>query len=249
MSNADISKELFGSEKSASLFKKASLISVSLVALLFVIHGYSSFMGTDLTHWGIYPREIYGIRGIFTGPFVHGNWHHLFSNAAPLLFTMTLIYFFYPKVALPSLLFIYLLTGFTVWLFGRSSYHVGASGVVYGLVSFIFWSGIFRRNIKSIILALVVTIMYSGYLGGIVPFKEGVSWESHLLGGIMGIIVAFLFKGIIEQDEESHDPWADEQDEEAQAYFHPDTFAMTRHERWLIEQERIRRERDEYGLD
>jgi len=172
---------------------------------------------------------------------VHGSWHHLFSNAAPLLVTTALIYFFYPRVAITSFFFIYLITGFSVWLFGRSSYHIGASGVVYGLISFIFWTGVFRRNIKSIILALVVTIMYSSYLGGIVPFKEGVSWESHLLGGIVGIFVAFLFKGIIELDEEEgDDPWADEREEDLQYYFPRDVFEMTRQERWVAEQERLR---------
>ena len=219
--------------------------------MIFLVHIYTVYTDISLTHWGIFPRDASGLMGILTAPLVHGSWHHLFSNAAPLLVTTTLIYFFYPRVAIASFFFIYFLTGISVWLFGRSSFHVGASGVVYGLVSFIFWTGIFRRNIKSIILALVVTILYSGYLGGIVPFKEGVSWESHLLGGIMGIFVAFLFKGIIEQDEEDYDPWADEQDEEATYYFPRDVFAMTKQERFeleqaqlLAEQERIRNLRE-----
>ena len=219
--------------------------------MIFLVHIYTVYTDISLTHWGIFPRDASGLMGILTAPLVHGSWHHLFSNAAPLLVTTTLIYFFYPRVAIASFFFIYFLTGISVWLFGRSSFHVGASGVVYGLVSFIFWTGIFRRNIKSIILALVVTILYSGYLGGIVPFKEGVSWESHLLGGMMGIFVAFLFKGIIEQDEEDYDPWADEQDEEATYYFPRDVFAMTKQERFeleqaqlLAEQERIRNLRE-----
>ncbi len=125
-------------------------------------------------------------------------------------------------------------------MFGRSVYHIGASGVVYGLVSFIFWSGIFRRNIKSIVLALIVTILYSGYLQGIIPFQEGISWESHLLGGITGILVAFLFKGIIEADEEKNNPWENESTDKT-PYFAGDTFDMTRNERrvhaeWLAEQ-------------
>jgi len=95
-------------------------------------------------------------------------------------------------VGMTSFFMIYIITGFSVWLFGRSVYHIGASGVVYGLISFIFWSGVFRRNLKSIVLALIVIILYSGYLGGIVPNKEGISWESHLLGGIVGIVVASL---------------------------------------------------------
>lgn len=130
---------------------------------------------------------------------------------------------------------VYFLTGAAVWMFGRSVYHIGASGVVYGLISFIFWSGVFRRNIKSIVLALIVTILYAGYLEGIVPMKEGVSWESHLLGAIAGIFVAFFLKGLIERDEEIRDPWANES-EEPTAYFFPrDVFEMTRAERLEVE--------------
>jgi len=231
-------------DASEKIFKSALVFSFTIVGFIFLIHIYTVLTHTSLTQWGIFPREVYGLKGIVTAPLVHGSWHHLFSNAAPLLVTSTIIYFFYPKVAGASFFFIYLLTGITVWLFGRSSYHIGASGIVYGLVSFIFWSGIFRRNIKSIILALIVTILYSGYLGGIVPFKEGVSWESHLLGGIMGILVAFLFKGIIEQDEEEEDPWAAERDVEAQYFFPRDQFDMTRQERWMLEQERLRVEQE-----
>ena len=210
-----------------------------------VVHVYNHLTGMSLSNWGIFPREADGLVGIVTAPLVHGSWEHLFSNSAPMLVTTTIIHFFYKRVALTSFLFIYFITGLAVWLFGRSAYHIGASGVVYGLVSFIFWSGVFRRNIKSIILALIVTILYSGYLGGIVPFKEGVSWESHLLGAIVGIFIAFLFKGIIEKDEEHVDPWADEIHQQAEYYLPRDTFEMTKKERYLAEQEKLRMLREE----
>lgn len=228
-------------EETQLLFKNALKFSVTLVGFMFLVHIFTVFRELNTTSWGIFPRETYGLLGIITAPWVHGSWQHLFSNAAPFLVTTTIIHFFYPRVAWASFFFIYLLTGCFVWLLGRSAFHIGASGVVYGLVSFIFWSGIFRRNIKSIILALVVTILYSGYLGGIVPFKEGVSWESHLLGGIVGIVVAFLFKGIIEQDEEDYDPWAND-DDSAQHYLPRDTFEMTKQERWEKEQQRRKQE-------
>lgn len=202
----------------------------------------------SLQNWGIYPREVYGLAGIVTAPLVHGGWSHLFSNAAPLLVTTTILHFFYKRVALTSFVFIYFITGVFVWLFARPAYHIGASGVVYGLVSFIFWSGVFRRNIKSIILALIVTILYSGYLSGIIPFKEGISWESHLIGGIVGILVAFLFKGLIEDDELKTDPWAND-DETAEYYFSRDVFEMTKQERYLQEQERQARLRAQYLED
>lgn len=225
-------------DKTNKLLIDALKFSITITAILFVVHLINHFTDTDLTPWGIFPRETDGLLGIFTAPLVHGSWEHLFSNSAPFFVTTTIIHFFYKRVAWASFGFIYLLTGAAVWMFGRSVYHIGASGVVYGLVSFIFWSGIFRRNIKSIVLALIVTILYSGYLGGIVPFQEGISWESHLLGGIVGILIAFLFKGIIEQDEEDRDPWAQEEYEDAEYYLPRDTFDMTIEERQALERQK-----------
>ncbi len=225
-------------DKTNQLLVDALKFSITVTALLFVVHVINHFTARDLTPWGIFPREPDGLMGIITAPLIHGSWEHLFSNSAPFFVTTTIIHFFYKRVAWASIGFIYLLTGAAVWMFGRSVYHIGASGVVYGLVSFIFWSGIFRRNIKSIVLALIVTVLYSGYLGGILPFKEGISWESHLLGGIVGILIAFLFKGIIEQDEEDRDPWANEAYEDAEYYLPRDTFDMTKEERRIMEQQR-----------
>ena len=220
--------------------------SITLTAAMWVVHIYQYATGSTMAHWGIYPREFDGLIGVLTAPFIHGSWEHLISNSVPLFVTTTIIYFFYKRVALPSFVLIYILTGAAVWIFGRSVYHIGASGVVYGLISFIFGSGVFRRNIKSIILALIVTVLYSGYLSGVLPLKQGISWESHLLGGIVGLIIAWLMKGIIEKDEESSDPWANESDEK-KAYLAPDTFEMTRAEKLRAQQEAQRRaEEDDF---
>ena len=220
-------------EKSAKKFVSALKFSALVLAVIWIVHIWTQATGISLSRYGIFPRESDGLIGILTAPLIHGSWEHLISNSAPLLVTTVMISFFYKRVAIPSFFFIYLLTGSAVWLFGRSVYHIGASGVVYGLVAFIFWSGIFRRNIKSIILALIVIILYSGYLGGILPLKEGISWESHLMGGIVGIIVAYLFKGMIERDHDRSDPWADEENEEKQFYLPRDTFEKTKQERQL----------------
>ena len=140
---------------------------------------------------------------------------------------------FYKRVAIPTIFIITIFTGFTVWLFARESYHVGASGVVYGLVSFLFWTGVFRRNLKSIVLSLVVLTVYGGYFHGIVPSKEGVSFESHLFGALVGIFTAFLFKNTKELDEaEEESPW-EEADEERQYYFPRDLFEKTKMQRYL----------------
>ena len=224
MTNSDLSQK-----KAIAALKLASTLSVLLV----LIHFYKWSSGSSLSWLGVFPREVDGLLGIVTAPFIHGDWEHLFSNLLPLFMLSFVISFFYKRVAIMSMLLIYLLTGFLVWFLARPVYHIGASGVVYGLVSFVFWTGVFRRNVKSIVLALAVLVMYSGYFLGIVPFKEGVSWESHLLGAIVGIIVAFLFKSYIEKDEEQkQDPWKDEK-LEPEAYLLPrDVFEKTHQERY-----------------
>lgn len=185
------------------------------------------------TRYGIYPREWDGFKGIFTGPFIHDDLGHLMSNSLPLLVLSSMMIIFYRRVALPSIVGIYITTGVLVWLFARTSYHIGASGVVYGLISFVFWSGIFRANSRSIILGLLVLIVYSGYFQGIKP-EEGVSWESHLLGAFSGILFAFIFKNILEPEEVEedriHEPIL-------KSYFLPrDIFEKTKYERWLESQ-------------
>ena len=207
--------------------------------LIWAVKIYERIFNSDLSDWGIFPREWDGIIGIITAPYIHSGYDHLASNSVPLVVLTSMMMFFYSRVAIPSYVVIQLLTGLAVWLFARPSYHIGASGVVYGLVAFVFWSGIFRRNLRSIVLALIVVILYSGYFYGIVPNKEGVSWESHLFGGMVGIFTAFLFKDITEKADKKIDPWADE--EESSRYFLArDTFEKTK---WEREQERMLSER------
>lgn len=203
-----------------------------IVAIMWLVKIYEVFNNTRFTRWGIFPRESDGLIGILTGPFVHSNWQHLFANSLPLFMMMSIILVFYKKVAAPTFFIVTFFTGFAVWLFARESYHVGASGVVYGLISFVAFSGLFRRNIKSIVLAMVMMVIYSSYFAGIVPTEERISWESHLFGALVGIVVAFVFKSIREEDEEivEQNPWAGEQ----KAFFFPrDIFDKTKQQRYL----------------
>jgi membrane associated rhomboid family serine protease len=172
------------------------------IVTLWVIHTVSFILGIHLGYLGVLPREWSGLIGIITAPLIHGEWQHLISNTVPLAALCAVLFLFFRRVAVKSFLLIYLLSGIGVWLFARPhTHHIGASGVVYGLISFVFWSGVFRRNVRSIVLALIMLVMYSGYFPGIVPGEEGVSWESHLLGAIVGILIAWLFKERIEEDE------------------------------------------------
>ena len=174
-----------------------------LVLTLFLIHLASELLAWNRATLGVYPRRMFGVPGILTSAFVHSGWPHLMSNAGPMLVLTSIILYFYRTVAWRSILIIYFFSGLAVWLFARPVYHIGASGVVYGLVAFVFWTGIFRKNAKAIGLGLIVAMLYGSAFFGIMPVKEGVSWESHLFGGIIGMIVAFVYKNELEPDETS----------------------------------------------
>lgn len=186
-------------------FKKKLVDSIRLpailIGILWVIQGIQALLGFDFGYYGVYPRTIFGLRGVLFSPLIHGDWGHLIANTPPLFAMSAMVLFFYRKVAIPSFTLIYFLTGLAVWGFGRQVFHIGASGVVYGLVSFVFFSGIFRRNLKSIVLSLIVLMYYGSLFLGVLPGKEGVSWESHLLGAIVGVLIAFLYRNNLEDDE------------------------------------------------
>lgn len=225
-------------------FVESVAVALAIVALMWGIEFYEFFTGKQLYTWGVYPRAWDGILGIFRAPFLHSDWGHIIANSGPVLMLITMMFYFYRRVAISATLIISFLTGFMVWLFAKESYHIGASGVVYGLVAFVFWSGIFRRNPQSIVLSLIILTLFAGYFVGIMPdeSKQNISWESHLFGGLVGIFTAFLFKNTIEKGEDSEvSAWAES--EETRKHFLPqDIFEKTKYERYLEEMERRRQE-------
>ena len=208
------------------------------IVLIWGVHFFQVVTNMDFGVYGVFPREGFGLRGILFAPLIHDDLRHLISNSAPIFMLSVIISYFYRRVAIRSMLMIYLLTGLAVWLFARSVFHIGASGVVYGLVSFVFWMGVFRRSLKSIILALIVTFLYSGYFLGILPNQPGISWESHLLGALAGVFTAYWYKEEIEADEEKQVPFAQEDDQAESFFLDRDIFEKTKAER---EQERNER--------
>ena len=202
-----------------------------LIIFLWIIHFLKIGGIVKSGVFGLMPRETSRILGIFTSPFIHGDFQHLISNSVPLFVMSLMILFFYKKIAYRSIFMIYVLTGLAVWAFARTNViHIGASGVVYGLVSFVFWTGLFRRNLQAIVLALIMVLLYSGLFLGVFPTKEGISWESHLFGGIVGIIIAYVMRNSREDDEEDADPWKDEKASD-EYFLPPDTFEETLLER------------------
>lgn len=176
--------------------------------ILWVIHTLSVLININLSSYGIYPRNIEGLLGIIVSPLIHANYSHLISNTAPLIVLGLSIFYFYPKVAYKSFFIIYFGTGILVWIFGREAYHIGASGIIYGFISFLFFSGLFRKDNRSIALALVVVFLYGSLIWGVLPGKQNVSWESHLFGAIVGIFSAFIFRKV---DPSKRYDWEDEE--------------------------------------
>ena len=210
---------------------KSIIFPISFVLMMWLVFLYQNFIGFSYRVHGIIPRKIFGLKGIFTSPILHSDIGHILSNTIPFLALSSILFILYKRVAYGAFFLIYFLTGALVWLMARPANHIGASGIVYGLVAFIFWSGIFRKNRKAIVLSLLVLVTYSGYFVGIVPGKEGVSWESHLLGGFSGIITAFLFRSLIEDDEKTINPWLNQVIPEKEYMFRRDLFDLTMEER------------------
>ncbi|MBK7225121.1 MAG: rhomboid family intramembrane serine protease [Saprospiraceae bacterium] len=207
------------------------------IHILFIVIPYPNY------YFSIYPRTISQWHGILTGHYIHGSWAHLFSNIPPLLVTVGMIFFFYRTIGWAVYTMIWVLTGFAVFMFARQYSHVGASGLVYGFISFIFFSGIFRRNARSIILMTIIVIMYSGYSAGFLPTDAKVSWESHIFGALAGAWTAFVFRNYKEVEEKEPEYEWKGKDREPKDYFlSRDSFDKTKKER-LDEARRLEEER------
>ncbi len=171
------------------------LIPVLFVVLMWLVKIVEVLFGLDFSGFGIYPLSIQGLPGIIFSPFIHANFSHLFNNSIPLLFLGTALFYFYSDIALKIFSIIYVLTGILVWTAGRNSWHIGASGLVYGLASFLFFSGIIRRYFRLIALSLLVVFLYGSMVWGLFPgIYKNISWESHMLGFFSGIILAIWFR-------------------------------------------------------
>ena len=244
----------YNSEKNR--FKRALLVPLVYIAVIWVIFLMQTLTGFRPGTLGVLPRDLWGLTGILFSPLLHGSLDHIVSNSIPFIVMCTSIFYFYEKVAARGFIMMYFLSGIALWLLGNLFFcgtefnrscslpHIGASGVVYALLSFIFWTGVFRKSLQSIILALVVTVMYSGYFAGIGPNQEGnVSWEGHLLGAIVGIFTAFYFRDELEDSEieSMKDIYANQNHKKETPFLSQDAFSMTKQEKRQKEIEDRRR--------
>ena len=187
-------------------FRESVLLTIAFVGILWLIKSWEYAAATDLSYLGIYPRTLKGSIGILTAPFIHGDIQHLISNSFPLVVLGTGLLFFYRPIALEVFSIIYFATGLWVWAIARPAFHIGASGLVYGLAAFLFFIGLLRKDARSLAVSLVVVFLYHGLFAGIFPLSTKVSWESHLLGGCAGILCAFYYRHRIRSADDSVAP-------------------------------------------
>lgn len=188
-------------------FPVAFRLPVFMVFLLVLIKLLEIISGNSFAAFGIHPRHANGLAGIFFAPLIHSDWGHLLNNAIPLLILTSTLMYFYRHIAFQILVLIWVVTGLCVWIGGREAYHVGASGVIYGLASFLFFSGVFRKEIKLLAISLMVIFLYGSMVWGIFPFFPDVSWESHLFGALSGLFFAVVYKkeGYVKKEEPEED--------------------------------------------
>lgn len=164
------------------------------VFLLLIVALIQEVLDADFYFLGIFPRSIKGLPGILFAPFIHSGFKHLISNSVPLIVMGSGIIYFYRSLSYRVFIIIWLITGLCVWIGGRPSYHIGASGIVYGLASFLFFSGAIRRDTRLAAISLVIVFLYGGMIWGVFPIWPSISWEGHLFGGISGFACAIAYR-------------------------------------------------------
>jgi len=178
--------------------KTLNILFVPFVLSLFILLVFllEKGMNWDFSKAGIYPRRVEWLWTIFTHIFIHANWGHLLNNLLSFSLLSSCLFYFYRPVNLRIFILLWLLTGISLWLIGRESRHVGASGLIYAMASFLFFSGLIRRHIPLIAISLVVTLIYGNMVWHIFPWtvNDPVSWEGHLSGLFTGLFVAIIFR-------------------------------------------------------
>jgi membrane associated rhomboid family serine protease len=211
---ADTDPEIFDE---AAFYRKKLLLSMFIpgifVFLMWLVKIIELLFDVDLSGFGIYPLAAKGLPGIILSPLIHEDLKHLFNNSVPLFFLATAVFYFYSEVAFRVFIWTYILTGLFVWLAGREAWHIGASGLIYGLASFLFFSGIIRRYFRLIALSLLIVFLYGSMVWGMMPeLYKNVSWESHMLGFVSGIILSIWYRK--EGPQKPVYEWLEEEEEE-----------------------------------
>jgi membrane associated rhomboid family serine protease len=169
--------------------------ALTVIAILWLVYLADLFLPVDLRHYGLRPRQISGLAGIVFAPLLHGSLRHLAANSGALFFLLIISLSFSRKLTLSALLMIAIVGGGLVWLIGGSNtVHIGASGIIFGLIGFLMSLGLFRREWGSLALSLVVFFFYGGALFTAFIPGPGISWSGHVCGFLSGVMAAWWLR-------------------------------------------------------
>jgi membrane associated rhomboid family serine protease len=193
--------------------RNSAIQVLSFVGVLWFIKAWEWLAESPLVTLGVYPLETRHLTGILFGPLVHGSFEHIVANTLGLLVLGTALVYGYPRSRWRVLAVVWLLSGLGVWLFGRPSFHIGASGLTHGLFFFLLVVSVLRRDRRSIALMMMVSLLFGGMFWGVLPSEPHVSFEYHLFGGVAGVLAAFLFQRMDPKPEQQRYDWEGEDDD------------------------------------
>lgn len=179
---------------SKSKFISLFLPSILLTFLIWLVYFIDIGFDLNLYRFGIFPRTLKGLIGIVTMPLIHGDIKHILNNMTSLFVLVALLFNFFPKHAKFTLILIWLISGLWTWVLARTSFHIGASALIYGIASFIFFAGVIIKEKRYVAISLLVVFIYGSIVWGIFPMDVSYSWEGHLTGFVSGIVIAFYLK-------------------------------------------------------
>jgi membrane associated rhomboid family serine protease len=181
-------------KKAQANFRLALKIAMIFLAAIWVVFLLDELLGLKLGRYGLRPGSVPGLIGVITAPLLHGSLQHIFSNSISLVVSLTAILYLYPNSSVRVIPAIWLGSGILAWFIGRPSLHFGASGFIYGLLAYVFFSGILRRDMRSVSVSLLIGFLYGSMIWGVLPIRPHMSWELHLSGGLIGVLLAFYYR-------------------------------------------------------
>lgn len=216
-------------KKEKNQFIAALFLPSVLVFTMFIVFLIEIIFNVSFNSYGIYPRKVSGLIGIILAPFLHGDFSHLLNNSIPILILGSSLFYFYKEIALKVFLWVFIMGGIWTWMSAREATHIGASGVVYGLFSFLLISGFIRRNMQLISISFFVVFVYGSMVWGIFPIKVEISYESHFWGFIAGAILSVYYRKQGPQKKEYHWEEDDNDDEPPTPTKNPPSQEITYH--------------------
>ena len=180
-------------KKTKNLFK-ILFVPMMFLLIMWTTHLFQFVFNISFIKLGVLPKTYIGLKGVFLSPFIHKDWSHLINNSYPILVLGTLLFYSYKKIAYRIFFLLFIFSGVLLWMIGRQSFHIGASGIIYSLASFLFFSGIIRKNPPLTAISLVVLFLYGSMIWGLFPINKFSSWEGHLSGFITGLVISIIFR-------------------------------------------------------